>query len=211
MSFQMSGLARRDMLGAAAAALTMLSASSRPALAASTEAKHAHPILGDATAPKRLIMWGSLTCPFTAVLTSMLMRMQQDLPTKMAVEWHHFPTHRPDPALHVASMSFDGARYWKFAMEILRRVFVANGEYKGLTETVIKEVAVQAGGTAAQVDAAWKRPELWAFVKQDFIAGKLMGISKTPGLFFNGYFLTPDGIPQDAGSFDRELRKMISA
>ena len=42
------------------------------------------------------------------------------------------------------------------------------------------------------------------------MTGRLLGITKTPGLFYNGYFLTPDGIPTDLAAFNRSLRTMLS-
>jgi hypothetical protein len=46
-------------------------------------------------------------------------------------------------------------------------------------------------------------------VKEDLIAGRLLGVARTPGLFYNGYFLTPNGIPLDLASFDKSLRAML--
>lgn len=43
------------------------------------------------------------------------------------------------------------------------------------------------------------------------MAGNLMGVKMTPGLFHNGYFLTPGGLPTDTAAFDKSLRAMIAA
>jgi protein-disulfide isomerase len=168
-------------------------------------------LLGSPTAPKRFVLWGSLTCPFTAVMVMLLGRMQSDMPAKMAVEWHHFPTHSPDPALHVRALAGEGRHFWPIATEVLKQVYADEGRFSGLTSARMTEIALSNGAKANEVEAAIANPALWDQVKQDFIGGKLMGIRKTPGLFFNGYFLTPDGIPVDLAAFDRELRSMINA
>jgi hypothetical protein len=31
----------------------------------------------------------------------------------------------------------------------------------------------------------------------------------TPGLLYDGYYMTPDGIPNDLAAFDASLRKMV--
>ncbi|HVX99075.1 MAG TPA: hypothetical protein VHA55_04715 [Pseudorhodoplanes sp.] len=41
------------------------------------------------------------------------------------------------------------------------------------------------------------------------LAAKLLHIEKTPGLFCDGYFLTPDGLPLDTASLDKSLRAMV--
>ena len=42
------------------------------------------------------------------------------------------------------------------------------------------------------------------------MAGKLLGITRTPGLFYNGYFMTPAGMPSDLKAFDKSLRAMLT-
>ncbi len=96
--------------------------------------------------------------------------------------------HPPDPGLHVAVLAFTV-----------------------LTNAKIIEIAKSVGGTQALVEAAWANMTKWSAVRSDLIAGRLLGVTRTPGLFHNGYFLTPDGIPMDTEGFDRSLRSMILA
>ncbi|MDT9702827.1 DsbA family protein, partial [Streptomyces sp. P17] len=60
------------------------------------------PLLGPATAAERFIIWGSYTCPYTAMLIPIMKGLQSDHPKAVALEWRHYPLHPPDPALHVA-------------------------------------------------------------------------------------------------------------
>lgn len=211
MPRQVTPVSRRTALGKAAAGATALLAGAWPAAILAKSAPAQRPLLGSAAAPKRLILWGGLTCPYTAMLVDKLLGIQRDMPKVVAVEWHHFPTHPPDPALHVAALAFKGNQFWRFTSTVLGQIYAAGGSYDTLTPARIEEIATLISGSPASVRAALRDQALWIIVRQDLIAGKLMGVSKTPGLFFNGYFLTPDGIPNDIEGFDRELRKMVAA
>lgn len=192
-------------LGAAALAAGPLAHAATPPAAAVKP-----PLLGDADAPKRLVVFGSYTCVFTAALMAMLMPMVTDLKGKLSVEWRHFPAHPPDPALHVAGLAFQDAHFWNFMLNVMRVVYAANGAYAGLTPEKLAEFAKIEGGSAKTLEDAYADQAKWAAVKQDLMAGKLLGITRTPGLFHNGYFLTPNGIPTDFKAFDKSLREMIA-
>lgn len=194
-------------LGAAGLAATALAPLAH---AAATPPVVKPPLLGDAAAPKRLVVFGSYTCVFTAALVALLIPIEKDLKGKVSVEWRHFPAHAPDPALHVAGLAFDGEHFWSFMTNVMRTVYAANGEYKDLTPERLAAFAKAEGGTAKTLEAAYADPAKWAAVKQDLMAGKLLGVTRTPGLFHNGYFLTPAGIPTDLKAFDKSLREMIA-
>ena len=201
---------RRRALGGLAALTGGALLLGKPAMAAKPVGLRQPPLLGRSTAPRRLLLWGSLTCPFTAMLFGALKQIQVDMADRVSLEWRHFPTHKPDPGLHVAAMTFSGERFWTFAGSVLKFIYAANGEFSGLTDDKIFELAKAAGGTRAQVEASWRDQAKWAAVRRDLMTGRLLGMTKTPGLFYNGYFLTPDGIPTDLAAFNRSLRTMLS-
>jgi protein-disulfide isomerase len=167
------------------------------------------PLLGNMTAPKRLVIWGSYTCPFTAKLCSILYNILRDMPDAASVEWHHFPTHPPDPALHVAGLGFTGNHFWGFTFRVLGAVFAAGGNFDGLTNEKLIEYAKAEGGSEETLKAAYADKAKWAAVKEDLLAGQLLGVTLTPGLFYNGYFMTPEGLPLDTAAFDKSLRAML--
>ncbi len=197
---------RRSLLiGAAASSLATL-----PIARAETTAEHiSAPLLGDFSAPKRLVVWGSCTCPYTALLYGMLRRVVTDLKDTVSVEWRHFPTHTPDPALHVAALGFEGEHFWGFVFRVLTEVHTAKGSFIGLTDAKLIEFAKAEGGSAATLKAAYADQAKWRSVKEDLIAGQLLGVTKTPALFHNGYFMTPQGLPTDLAAFDKSLRAML--
>jgi len=57
---------RRDFVAASAAGLATFTL---PFGAIADPAGVKPPLLGDANAPKRLVAWGSYTCPYTALLS----------------------------------------------------------------------------------------------------------------------------------------------
>lgn len=191
--------------GAAGAMLGPLARAADPAPAAIKP-----PLLGQTTAPKRLVVWGSYTCPFTALLMGMLRGVVTDLKGVASVEWRHFPTHAPDPALHVAGLGFEGDHFWGFTFRVLGAVYAAGGQFAGLTPDKLAEFAKAEGGSAKTLEAAYADKAKWAAVKEDLMAGKLLGVTRTPGLFYNGYFMTPNGIPSDLKAFDKSLREMLT-
>lgn len=168
------------------------------------------PLIGEANAPKRLVLWGSYTCPYTAMLLlGILDGIVASMPETVSLEWHHFPTHPPDPALHVAGLAFKDAHFWGFTKRVLGEVLNANGQYRGLTPEKLAEFAMAEGGSGDSLAAAYADKAKWDAVKEDLIAGRLLGVTRTPGLFYNGYFLTPNGIPFDRAGFDKSLRDML--
>ncbi|TAL33673.1 MAG: hypothetical protein EPN97_09095 [Alphaproteobacteria bacterium] len=211
-------LTRRNFLvtGAAGLAGVALSCSAWADLAGSAAsadpAATAHagpPMLGDEKAAKRLVAWGSLTCPYTATLYGILTGIVTDLSGSVCVEWRHFPTHPPDPALHVAALGFQGQHFWGFVSRVLNEVYAQGGGYDTLTPSLLAEFAKAEGGSGETLKAAYADAAKWTAVKEDMLAGRLLGITRTPGLFYNGYFMTPEGMPLDLAAFDKSLRTMI--
>jgi protein-disulfide isomerase len=167
------------------------------------------PLLGKATAPKRLVVWGSYTCVFTAQLCQILSKVQRDMPDVVSVEWHHFPVHAPDPALHVAGLGFTGDHFWGFTLRVLSTIQAAGGSFDGLTSEKLIEFAKAEGGSEATLKAAYADKAKWTAVRDDLVAGQLLGVTVTPGLFYNGYFLTPEGLPLDNAGFEKSMRTML--
>jgi protein-disulfide isomerase len=203
---------RRQFLSFSAAGLAVSTLAVDPmAFAAGAPARVVPPLLGDAKAPKRFVVFGSYTCPFTAQLFGLLNQIVVDMHDVVNVEWRHFPTHAPDPALHVAGLSFKGPQFWNFTFQVLADVYAAGGSFQQLTPDRISGFAKAAGGSDKSLKAAYADKAKWASVKSDLLAGRLLGVTRTPGLFFNGYFMTPDGIPLDLKAFDASLRAMLKS
>lgn len=203
---------RRQFLISSAAGVAVSTLAEVPsAIAASAATRVMPPLLGNANAPKRFVVFGSYTCPFTAQLFGLLNQIIVDMHDVVNVEWRHFPTHAPDPALHVAGLSFKGQQFWNFTFQVLGDVYAAGGAFQQLTPERISGFAKAAGGSDKTLKAAYADKAKWASVKADLLSGRILGVTRTPGLFFNGYFMTPEGIPLDLKAFDASLRAMLKA
>jgi protein-disulfide isomerase len=197
-------LCRRRLVSVAGA--LVLSGAASPVTAAKPAATLIPPpLLGAKTAPKRFVIWGSYTCPYTAMLVPVLRKLQADLPSRVAVEWRHFPLHPPDPALHVAAMAVPAGLTWDFTSLVLAYYVETSAPPDG---PKLLELLKRCGADRAGLERALAAPRSWATLKRDMLAGQLLGVTATPALFVDGYFLTPDGLPNDLASFDAALRAM---
>ena len=164
------------------------------------------PVYGAQDAPLTFTVWGSLTCPYTRKLMPVLKKVVDESDGKANIVWRHYPVHPPDPSLHVYSMA-EPARFWDLLFVLMDRA----GSFHPDFEPVALEAGKQLNIPAAKIRASQKNERLWHLLKQDFLAAKLAGIRLTPGLFHDGYFLTPGGIPQDMNEFESILRNIVKS
>lgn len=164
------------------------------------------PAYGSDKAPYSFMVWGTFTCAFTRKIMPVLKQIVDESNGKVKLEWHHYPAHPPDPALHVLALT-DPAHFWEFTFAFLRALDAQpnHRDYNSLA----KATAEKAGIDLAKFAAAEDDPAKWDAVKQDFLAGHLLGVRFTPGIFFDGYFLTPKGLPVDTEAFEVSLRTMV--
>jgi len=164
------------------------------------------PAYGSDKAPYSFMVWGTFTCPFTRKIMPVLKRIVDESNGKVRLEWRHYPVHPPDPALHVLAQS-DPARFWEFSFAFMQALDAQPGttDYNAAA----KAAAEKAGVDLVKFAAAEEDSAKWEAVKQDFLAGRLLGVGFTPGIFFDGYFLTPKGPPTDTKAFEASLRVMV--
>jgi protein-disulfide isomerase len=143
------------------------------------------------------------------LLIDVLLPLVRDSNGTVNVEWHHFPLHNPDPTLHVVGLA-DRSKFWKF----LYTVMLAARQDPQMQLNVSMDRIVQLAGAAeiseTQVRRAYDDESNWAAIQDDELAGKLLGMRGTPGLFYSGYFLTSEGVPKDIAAFDASLRQMLN-
>jgi protein-disulfide isomerase len=202
---------RRLMLGFAGVAMTPAALSAKPR--ASAKSKPAGdgltppPLLGPATAAERFIIWGSYTCPYTAMLIPIMKGLQSDHPKAVALEWRHYPLHPPDPALHVASMAVAPGRAWDFTAAVLEDYLATEKQTDGAK---LLSLLAKFGGDEKSYSRALADPASWATLKRDMLAAQMIGVKLTPAVVIDGYYLTPDGLPSDLKGFDAALRAMVA-
>ena len=164
------------------------------------------PAYGSDKAPYSFTVWGTFTCPFPRKIMPVLKQIVDESNGKVRLEWRHYPVHPPDPSLHVLAQA-DPARFWDFAFAFMQALDANSNstDYNANAKAAAEKTGIDlAKFAAAEADAA-----RWDAVKQDFLAGRLMGVSFTPGIFFDGYFLTPKGPPMDTKAFEASLRVMV--
>ena len=164
------------------------------------------PLLGKPSAPKRFVVWGSYSCPYTALLMPILKALQAEGPDLVSVEWRNFPLHPMDPAQEAAALSLKGEAFWTFSFQAMAAYLQKTSP---LDDKEFVALIVANGGSEATVQRAYADPSKWAAIRRDLVAGQLMGVKGTPGLFINGYFLTPGGLPTDTKAFARALNDMV--
>ena len=165
------------------------------------------PVYGFPNARQTLVVWGSFTCPFMVRLMQVLAKIVQDSNGTVNIQWRHLPAHEYDPVLHAVSLA-DPKRFWNFAFQVMGAFMKGNDPAKWKWEQIV-EIGKAAGIPEEALAKARDDKENWEVVQQDYLAAKLLQIEKTPGLFYDGYFMTPDGLPLDAAAFDKSLRAML--
>ena len=162
------------------------------------------PVYGAQDAPLTFTIWGSLTCPYTGQLIPILKQVIDESNGKANMEWRHYPAHPPDPALHVYSMA-DPSRFWDFVFA----TFEMTTKHGANLNTLPMEIGKTLNIPAEKISKTQANDKLWDAVKQDFLAAKLTGVRITPGLFHDGYFLTPKGMPRDLKEFKKILSGIV--
>jgi protein-disulfide isomerase len=164
------------------------------------------PVYGSPDAQHRFVVFGSFTCPFTIALVGLLGRIAADSNGTVAIEWRHLPVHEMDPVLQAVALG-QPDKFWQFMVAVMGAAQKdANQPWDWAR---IVELGKAAGIAEATLVAARDNPAAWEAVREDFQAAKLLGVSRTPGLFYDGYYMTPDGIPNDLPAFEAALRKMV--
>ena len=165
------------------------------------------PLYGSPTAAHRFTVFGSFTCPFTIALMNLLGSIVADSNGTVAIEWRNLPVHDMDPMLQAVALA-DLDKFWPFLATVMSAA--SQGKITAdLNWDQVVALGKAAGIAEEKLVAARDKPAYWNAVRQDFLAAKLLGISRTPGLLYDGYYMTPDGIPNDLAAFDASLRKMV--
>jgi len=165
------------------------------------------PIYGSLSAQHTLVVWGSFTCPYTIRLMQVLIKIVQDSNGTVNIQWRHLPAHDHDPILHAVSLS-DPNKFWNFAFGVMTKFMTGSDPSKWTWEQIV-EMGKTAGIPEEALARARDDKANWEVLQQDYLAAKLLRVEKTPGLFYNGYFMTPDGMPFDVVTFDKSLRAML--
>jgi protein-disulfide isomerase len=143
---------------------------------------------GSSDAPVTLVEFGDFECPPCAFYQPIVMKLLQEHPEKVQLEFHHFPLTTIHPNALAAAVAAEAAgdqgQFW--AMHDLLYSNQQKWSHKPNAEAIFKEFASQLGLDADQFATALHAPETRQRVTEDIARGRDRKVSGTPSFFING-------------------------
>ncbi len=140
---------------------------------------------GEASAPATLVVFGDLTCPFTARTLALLPRLESHYGTKLRIVFKHYPlpehAHAREAAEAAAAVRAKGGNeaFWKFLEGAIRTP-------ETLDPGRLEELGIKAGVPAGTVTEALRQHEGATQIERDVRLARRLGLRGTPTLFLNG-------------------------
>ncbi|HTS79088.1 MAG TPA: thioredoxin domain-containing protein [Myxococcaceae bacterium] len=137
-------------------------------------------VLGDATAPLTLLMYGDYTCPYTRRASAFVDVARKKLGRRVRYAFRHFPREElnPDAALFAEAAHAAGTqgRFW----EMHRALLIADDDMD--PAALAAHLGLDLGRFSSELQARAHR----LHVAQEVDGGVRSGVSGTPTLFING-------------------------
>lgn len=166
------------------------------------------PSKGPATAKVTLQLFSDYQCPFCKRVEPTMQELQKEYGNKIRIVWRDLPLpfHQDAPlaaqAAREAHAQKGNAAYWKFHDEL----FEAQGSPDGLKRENLEKIAEKIGLDMTKFRAALDGQTHKAAVDKDAeIAGKA-GISGTPAVTINGYYISG---AQPTGAFKKAISRAL--
>jgi protein-disulfide isomerase len=140
---------------------------------------------GEAQAPATLVVFGDLTCPFTARTLATVPRLEAHYGANLRVVFKHYPlpehAHAREAAEAAAAVRARGGNeaFWKFIEGAIRNP-------EALDPGRLEELGIKAGVPAGTVTEALRQHDAAAPVDRDVKLARRLGLRGTPTLFLNG-------------------------
>jgi protein-disulfide isomerase len=140
---------------------------------------------GEARAPATLVVFGDLTCPFTARTLALVPKLESHYGPNLRIAFKHYPlpehAHAREAAEAAAAVQAKGGNeaFWKFVEAAIRAP-------EGLDPGRLEELGIKAGVPAGTVTEALRRHDAAAHVDRDVNLARRFGLRGTPTLFLNG-------------------------
>jgi protein-disulfide isomerase len=157
-------------------------------------------VLAGPGADLELVMYGDFECPYCLAAQGILARVRTRLADRLRFVYRHFPLDGVHPLARQAAEASEAAAaqdaFWPMHDALYRA--------QGRLETAdLLRIARELGLDAGQVEQELRDGTHAARVQRDVDAGRVSGVTGTPGFFANGVRL--DGA-FDAGSLVAALR-----
>jgi protein-disulfide isomerase len=140
-------------------------------------------VLGPASAPLELVMYGDFQCPYCLGAQSVLSRVRDRLGDRLRFAFRHFPITGRHPLAQLAAEASEAAATRGLFWEYHDAVFAAQ---QRLTEELVAGLARELGVDGAELDAELREGRHAARVARDVRSGEASGVQGTPAFFVNG-------------------------
>ncbi len=140
-------------------------------------------VLGPATAPATLVVYGDYQCPYTAVAHSFLVELRETLGGRLRLVYRHFPLSDLHPDAERAAEAAESAaaqgRFWEMHAALFEH-------QASLRDRDLARYAAAVGLDAEQFRQELARHAHAERVKEDVRSGRQSGVHGTPTFFING-------------------------
>ncbi|MCU0684204.1 MAG: thioredoxin domain-containing protein [Polyangiaceae bacterium] len=140
---------------------------------------------GEAKAPATLVVFGDLTCPYTARALALLPKLESHYGKNLRIVFKHYPlpehAHAREAAEAAAAVRAKGGNeaFWKFVEGAIRNP-------ESLDPGRLEELGIKAGVPAGTVSEALRQPPSANTIERDVRLARRLGLRGTPTLFLNG-------------------------
>jgi protein-disulfide isomerase len=143
------------------------------------------PARGAPEAKLTIVMFGEFKCPFCARVQPTLRDLEAKYGADVRIVFHHLVVHvdKARPIARVGAAAAAQGKFWEWS----ERVW--GGNWQQLDEAGARQIAIDVGCDAGQLDAYIASGQADAVVDADMALAKRFGVSGTPSFFINGRFL----------------------
>jgi protein-disulfide isomerase len=166
------------------------------------------PWKGTATAKVVVQVFSDFQCPFCKRVEPTLTELEKAFPGKLKIVWRDapLPFHQDAPlASQAAREAFSqkgNAGFWKYHAEL----FEAQGNPDGLKRENLDKIAEKIGLDMAKFKSALDSNKWKARVDEDNAVGQQAGISGTPSVVINGFYISG---AQPIGNFKKAVQRAL--
>lgn len=139
------------------------------------------PVLGDTTAPYRIVDFSDLECPFSYKVSQELQALYEKYPDSLCIIFKHFPlpSHPNAPLAHKALLAMQSLNhFWEYR-------FLLPLKYDQLSQDIVEAGAKLIGIRKKEFRKALNIVDTSQIAK-DIRLGESIGVDGTPTIFVNG-------------------------
>ncbi len=160
------------------------------------------PRWGDASAPVQIVEFSDFQCPYCSVGAETVDKIKEKYGKQVSIVYRHFPLpmhKQAGKAAEAAECANEQGKFWEYHDALF-------ADTKAWTDDDYKAIAKDVGLKKKPFAECLESGKHEATVQDDMEAGRMVGMSGTPGFYINGIVLTgAQPIEVFADVIDREL------